>query len=165
MGKFNLTEAAKDILDANVASKNRGQEHGVGDTKLDGSVAYGTKEVGSIRANVTMGTKDSAPHATKGVPTATPPGATPPVGSEKDGVGAEIPHGQPQETMGRSDLLNIKKTDAVVHSDGHTNRKASTLAPQMMQKNPGAILIVITKTLKLCFLVKIFLKISRKRQQ
>ena len=45
MGKFNLSEAAKEVLAANVAGKKSGQESGVGNTKLSGDVAYGTKEV------------------------------------------------------------------------------------------------------------------------
>ena len=78
MSKFNLTEAAKDILNASVASKKSGQDK---PSKLTGDVAYGTKEVGDIGTEVTK-TTDAAPQATKGVPTATAPGATPPVGSE-----------------------------------------------------------------------------------
>ena len=78
MGKFNLSEAAKEILGASIASKKSGQDK---PAKLTGDVAYGTKEVGDIGTEVTK-TTDAAPQATKGVPTATPPGATPPVGSE-----------------------------------------------------------------------------------
>ena len=48
MAKFNLSEAAKDILNANVASKKSGQQSGVGDTKLPSSVAYDTKDAGEI---------------------------------------------------------------------------------------------------------------------
>ena len=78
MGKFNLSEAAKDILQGNVKGKQSGQDK---PEKLTGDVAYGTQEVGDIGTNV-LKTTDSAPDATKGVPTATAPGATPPVGSE-----------------------------------------------------------------------------------
>ena len=78
MGKFNLSEAAKEILGASIASKKSGQDK---PAKLTGDVAYGTKEVGDIGTEVTK-TTDAAPQATKGVPTATAPGATPPVGSE-----------------------------------------------------------------------------------
>jgi hypothetical protein len=86
MGKFNLADAAKAILtegsketfSSNVASKKGGQDK---PAKLTGDVAYGTKEVGDIGTKVTK-TTDSAPDATKGAPTATAPGATPPVGSE-----------------------------------------------------------------------------------
>ncbi len=78
MGKFNLSEAAKEILSGNVSAKQGGQDK---PSKLSGDVAYGTKEVGDIGTEVTK-TTDAAPDATKGVPTATPPGAKPPVGSE-----------------------------------------------------------------------------------
>ena len=78
MGKFNLSEAAKDILQGTVNSKKSGQDK---PAKLTGDVAYGTKEVGDIGTEVTK-TTDGAPDATRGVPTATAPGATPPVGSE-----------------------------------------------------------------------------------
>jgi hypothetical protein len=78
MGKFNLSEAAKEILQATVDGKKSGQDK---PAKLSGDVAYGTHEVGDIGTEVTK-TTDAAPDATKGVPTATPPGAKPPVGAE-----------------------------------------------------------------------------------
>jgi hypothetical protein len=78
MGKFNLSEAAKEILSGSVASKKSGQDK---PAKLSGDVAYGTKDAGDIGTQVTK-TTDSGPDATRGTPTATAPGATPPVGSE-----------------------------------------------------------------------------------
>ena len=48
MGNFNLTEAAKEILNANVAAKKGGQETGVGDTKISAKTAYGTHDAGII---------------------------------------------------------------------------------------------------------------------
>ena len=118
MKNFNLTEAAKEILSTNVASKQGGQEHGVGDTKLQGSVAYGTKEAGLV-GNSPEKKDDELPDYLKGTPTATPPGATPPVGSEKDGVGYSKPKGQPQETQGRSDLVNpAHQADATDYDSG-----------------------------------------------
>jgi hypothetical protein len=107
MGKFNLSEAAKDILQGSVSSKQSGQDK---PSKLSGDVAYGTHEVGDIGTEV-LKTTDSAPDATKGAPTATAPGATPPVGSEpmkklkgqpgqSDGVSPEQPEGKPmKQTM------------------------------------------------------------------
>jgi len=89
MGKFNLSEAAKEILNASVAGKKSGQDK---PQKLTGDVAYGTKEVGDIGTEVTK-TTDGAPDATKGAPTASAPGATPPVGSEP----AKKLKGQPAE--------------------------------------------------------------------
>lgn len=78
MAKFNLSEAAKDILQATVAGKKSGQDK---PQKLGTDVAYGNKDVGDIGTDVTK-TTDGAPAATKGVPQAKAPGATPPVGSQ-----------------------------------------------------------------------------------
>ena len=50
MGKFNLSEAAKEILAGTVSSKKSGQDK---PQKLAGDVAYGTKEVGDIGTQVT----------------------------------------------------------------------------------------------------------------
>lgn len=136
MGKFNLTEAAKDILDANVAAKHRGQESGVGDTKLKSTIAYDTQDAGLIGHDPEK-QDDAFPDYLKGTPSATPPGATPPVGSEKDGVGYTSPKGQPQETQGRADLRNNAQSDATDY-ESIRDRKAAKLAPQTMQSNPGA---------------------------
>ena len=153
MKKFNLSEAAtailegaKETLDANVSAKQgqRGgdaHKHGaVGQDALHGDAAYGTKEVGKIGVRVTK-PDDEAPNATLGVPTATPPGATPPVGSEpmkhlsKDRSYAP----SPQESQGRADLKMPHMQD-VDDSDytKRANREPSKLAPQTFQKNPGA---------------------------
>ena len=77
MGKFNLSEAAKEILSSTVTGKKSGQDK---PSKLSGDVAYGTKEVDVGHAP--LKTTDANPDYTKGTPSATPPGATPPVGSE-----------------------------------------------------------------------------------
>jgi hypothetical protein len=77
MGKFNLSEAAKDILQGTVNSKKSGQDK---PEKLTGDVAYGTGEVDV--GHTPLKTTDANPDYTKGTPTATAPGATPPVGSE-----------------------------------------------------------------------------------
>jgi hypothetical protein len=111
MGKFNLSEAAKEVLTANVAAKKGGQDK---PAKLSGDVAYGTKEVGDIGTEVTK-TTDAGPDATKGVPTATPPGATPPVGSEP----AKKLKGQPAES-------------------GSVEQPEGKPMKQTMAKNPGA---------------------------
>jgi hypothetical protein len=87
MKKFNLSEAAKQILvgegaketfDSNISSKAGGKDS---PQKLNVSVGYGMKDAGDINTQVTK-TTDAGPNPTKGAPTATPPGATPPVGSE-----------------------------------------------------------------------------------
>jgi hypothetical protein len=114
MAKFNLSEAAKEILGASVASKRSGQESGVGNTSLHGDVAYGTKEAGDIGTKVTK-TTDAAPQATKGAPTATPPGATPPVSSEP----MKKLKGQPAEA-------------------GSVEQPEGKAGKQTMAKNPGA---------------------------
>jgi hypothetical protein len=132
MGKFNLSEAAKEILGANVATKQGGQESGVGNTKLDTSVAYGQKDTGKIGDSPEK-KDDDVPNYTQGTPTATPPGATPPVGSEPKKVLAS----QPQQTQGRSDLNSVSQQDANNYS-AIRDRVASKLAPQTFQQNPGA---------------------------
>jgi len=91
MGKFNLSEAAKDILSGNVSGKQSGQDK---PAKLSGDVAYGTGEVDI--GSVSLKTTDALPDYTKGTPSATPPGAKPPVGSEP----AKKLKGQPQESDG-----------------------------------------------------------------
>jgi hypothetical protein len=97
MGKLNLADAAKAILSedsrgtfsSNIGAKRGGQDK---PAKLSGDVAYGTKEVDL--GHDPLKTTDSNPDFTKGVPSATPPGATPPVGSEK---GSKIT-GQPGQS-------------------------------------------------------------------
>ncbi|CAB4133456.1 prohead core protein [uncultured Caudovirales phage] len=131
MAKTNLSEAAKDILSASVASKR-----GSGDkpSKLSADVAYGTKDAGMIGQSPEMSTQDNElPNYTKGVPTATPPGATPPVGSEP----MKHEPTQPQETQGRKDLQIPVKADATDY-ESIRDRKAGKLAPQKMSKNPGS---------------------------
>ena len=90
MSKFNLSEAAKEILQGTINGKKSGQDK---PSKLTGDVAYGTKDAGEIGTQVTK-TTDAGPDATKGTPTATAPGATPPVGSEP----AKKLTGQPAQT-------------------------------------------------------------------
>jgi hypothetical protein len=113
MGKFNLSEAAKEVLTANVAGKKSGQESGVGNTALKGDVAYGTKEVDV--GHTPTKTTDANPDYTKGTPTATAPGATPPVGSEAKKKLAS----QPQE-------------------QGSAEQPEGKAGKQTMTKNPGA---------------------------
>ena len=108
--QLKLSEAAADILGGNVAAKRSGQDSfGLGKKLNPAAVAQGEVE---INAKAVTSSQDANPDYTKGTPTATPPGATPPVGSEKDGVGATKPQGQPQETQGRSDVATPTKTDA-----------------------------------------------------
>jgi len=155
MGKLNLSEAAQSILgegsketfDANIASKKsqrssdgtQGKMRGsVGQDKLPTSTVAGQKDVGMIGQSPEMSTQNNElPDYTKGTPSATPPGATPPVGAQGDGVGASTLSGQPQQTMGRSDIMTPTKADATNY-EAIRDRIAGKLAPQMMQMNTGA---------------------------
>jgi hypothetical protein len=128
MGKFNLTEAAKEILAGSVASAGGEKQP----QKLSGSVAYDTHEAGDIGSSPEK-MDDQNPDYTKGTPSATPPGATPPVGSEP----AKKLTGQPQETQGRADLAKPVQADAQ-DINSLVNRVKAKLAGQTMQANPGA---------------------------
>jgi len=110
--KFNLSEAAAEILAASVNGKRAQRDSGP--SKLSGDVAYGTKEVGDIGTEVTK-TTDGAPNLTKGAPTATPPGATPPVGSEP-----------------------MKKLKGQPGEAGAANQPEGKPGRQMFDKNKGA---------------------------
>lgn len=126
MSKFNLSEAAKDILMANVSGKQSGQD---APKKLDTSVAYGQKDVGKI-GDSPEDMDDTNPDYTKGVPTAKAPGATPPVGSEPMKKLAS----QPAQS---GSAESIEQSDADEYS-AIRDRKATKLAKQTMEKNPGA---------------------------
>ena len=150
MGKFNLSDAAKALLsedsrgtfDANIKAKQglRGQDSHkkgeVGKDKTKASVAYGEKDAGLVGHSPEKN-DDTLPDYLKGTPSATPPGATPPVGSEKDGVGATMPKGQPQETMGRSDL-RFGDQKAATSYEMIRDRIAGAKPKQTMSMNPGA---------------------------
>lgn len=105
--KFNLSEAAADILNNSVNSKRAGQDK---PGKLSGDVAYGTKDAGDIGTEVTK-TTDGAPQATKGAPTAKPPGATPPVGSEpmKKLKGQPAEEGSEENPEGKPGVQKLQK--------------------------------------------------------
>ena len=150
MGKFNLSDAAKALLsedskgtfDANIKAKQgqRGQDSHkggeVGKNAVKASVAYGSKDSGLV-GHSPEENDDTLPDYLKGTPSATPPGATPPVGSEKDGVGATMPKGQPQETMGRSDL-RFGDQKAATSYEMIRDRIAGAKPKQTMSMNPGA---------------------------
>lgn len=150
MSKFNLSEAAKAILtegskesfEANITAKRgmRGQDAHkggvVGDDRLPASVAYGEKDAGIIGHSPEVNDEE-LPDYLKDTPHAVPPGATPPVGAQKDGVGASKPQGQPQETMGRKDVMH-PATHTASHIDQIRDRIAGKMPTQTMQKNPGA---------------------------
>jgi len=124
-----ILEGAKETFDANIAAKR-----GPGDKggKLSASVAYGSHDAGIVGQDVDK-MDDELPDYLKGTPSATPPGATPPVGAEK---GSKL-KGQPQETMGRKDVMHPVQADAN-NRDAIRDRVASPKAKQTMQANPGA---------------------------
>jgi len=151
MAKFNLSDAAKAILvnedsksnfDANIAAKRgqRGQDahpHGeVGSQKIKSSTAYGTNDAGII-GHSPRKIDDPLPDYLKGIPSAKPPGATPPVGAEKDGVGASRPKNQPQETMGRSDVMHPDSQDPMSY-ENKRDRVKYTAPKQTFTKNANA---------------------------
>jgi hypothetical protein len=136
MKKFNLSEAAKQILvgegaketfDSNISSKSGGQDK---PQKLNMSVGYGMKDAGDINTQVTK-TTDAGPNPTKGAPTATPPGATPPVSSEP----MKKLKGQPGEDKA------AEESDVQGGADSYEtirDRKPGIKPKQTMQANPGA---------------------------
>ena len=149
MSRFKLSEAATAILEgsketfsSNVAAKQGQRKQDahkkgeVGDNALDASVAYGEKSAGVVgRSPEEM--NDGLPDYLKGTPSAVPPGATPPVGSEKDGVGISKPKNQPQETMGRKDVMVPAQATADQYDDIR-DRIMGKAPKQTMQANPGA---------------------------
>ena len=130
MGKFNLTEAAAEILHANVASKRSGQDK---PQKLPTSVAYGQKDAGKIGDSPEK-KDDMNPDYTKGVPSAKPPGATPPVGSQP---AHHLDSEFDQQSKGRHDLTTVAQAQADEYGSIRDRIKAK-LAKQTMPSNPGA---------------------------
>jgi hypothetical protein len=126
MAKYNLSEAAKEILDASVASKRGGQDK---PAKLPAGPQGDVGLVGQSPEKET----DENPNYTSGVPSATPPGATPPVSAEP----MHKLSGQPQETQGRSDLKTAQQSDATDY-DSVRDRKKYSAASQTFHANSGA---------------------------
>lgn len=134
MGNFNLADAAKAILvegakesfDSNISSKQGGKDK---PSKLPTSVAYGTKDVGEVADSVRK-MDDAGGDYTRGVPSATPPGATPPVGAQPM---AKL-SGQPAQ-QGSGD---VPVQEPCTDYSSIRDRVKSKLAKQTMQSNPGA---------------------------
>jgi hypothetical protein len=120
-----LTEGAKETFDSNISSKQGGKDK---PSKLPTSVAYGTKDAGEVADSVRK-MDDAGGDYTKGVPSATPPGATPPVGAQPMAKLA----GQPGEVAGTTPV----QEPATDYSSIRDRVKAK-LAKQTMQANPGA---------------------------
>jgi hypothetical protein len=135
MGNFNLADAAKAILvegakesfDSNISSKQGGKDK---PSKLPTSVVTGQKDAGEV-AGVVDKLGDQGGDYTKGVPTATPPGATPPVGSEP----MKKLSGQPGDSGSGTTPVQEPATDYSSIRD----RVKAKLAKQTMQSNPGAV--------------------------
>jgi hypothetical protein len=150
MSKKNLADAAKAILmnegsketfEANVAAKRAQSANGakaphgeVGKDKLQTSVVTGQQDAGKIGDSPEKKDEQN-PDYTKGVPSATAPGATPPVGSQGDGVGISKPEGQPAE-QGSGEAV---AQDSATSYDNIRDRVKAKLAKQTFQANPGAV--------------------------
>ena len=132
MAKFNLSEAAKDILNASVNSKRSGQDK---PQKLPTSVGYGMKDAGKIGDSPEK-LGDANPDYTKGTPSATPPGATPPVGAQPAAKLAS----QPGQTDGAG---TTPAQDDATSYDNIRDRVAGKKPKQTMQANPGAAAITV----------------------
>jgi len=151
MGTFNLSEAAqailnegsKETLDGIVKQKmaQRSQDKHpkgeVGQDRLQSKTAYGTNDAGIIGQSPTKDDDGELPDYLKGTPSATPPGATPPVGSEKDGVGYTSPKGQPQQTMGRKDVMHPTQMNGDQY-EKIRDRVKTTFPKNTFMSNPGA---------------------------
>ena len=133
MSKFNLSEAAKDILlgedsKSIQASTTSGKRPEGG--RLPTSVGYGMSDAGKI-GDSPNSNKDELPAYTKGVPSSTPPGATPPVSAEP------MKKLKPQPQNDR----NADQGDAEGSQDSYEtirDRKKGMTPKQTMQANPGA---------------------------
>jgi len=142
MAKFNLSEAAKAILtegakenlDSSVSSKRGGQDK---PQRLNPAVAYGTKDVGQI-GTAPNDVNDDAPEYSKGVPSATPPGATPPIGQQPK---MKLAHQLGQDTAGDAEGSGKDMGSHQGSESSYENirdRIKAKLAKQTMQPNPGA---------------------------
>ena len=139
--KVNLSEAAKEILQGTVMAKRgeRDQERApkgqVGKDTLSPSDTF-NKTVGKI-GHSPDDHDDELPDFLKGVPTATPPGATPPVGA----MPMEKLASQPQQTMGRGDLVkaqNSASKDETSYDDVR-DRVGHNPSHQQMATNSGGV--------------------------
>jgi len=139
MGKLNLTDAAKSILtegsketfQSNISSKHSGGDKPV---KLNPAVAYGTKSVGQIGTQPND-VNDVTPDYTKGVATATPPGATPPVGQQ---ARMTLPHQPAQDLAGEQDKDMGSKQGTESSYENIRDRVKAKLAKTTQKPNPGA---------------------------
>ena len=130
--KLKLSEAAADILGGNVTAKRGGQDSfGLGKPLNPAGVKQGHVDLGAAHTKTT----DANPDYTKGTPSATPPGATPPVGKQTDGVGATKSTG-PQDSEGRKDIEDSEGEEDSLETIA--DRKQGKKPTQTMQANAGA---------------------------
>ena len=132
MANFNLSDAAKNILlgeDSKSIQTSTTSGKRLEGGKLPTSVVAGQQDVGKIGDAPEM-CDDENPNYTAGTPTSTPPGATPPVGSEPMKKLAPQPGNQG----------NVDKPAQVAATDyaAIRDRIAGKRAAQMMMPNPGA---------------------------
>jgi hypothetical protein len=135
-----ILEGSKETFDSNIAAK-RGQRElhnpeKVGIARLPAAVAYGQHDAGIIGHNPQK-MDDELPDYLKSTPSAVPPGATPPVGAQKDGVGASRPKNQPQETMGRKDVMHPTQLNGNQY-EKIRDRQAEALPKNTFGMNKGA---------------------------
>ena len=140
MAKFNLSEAAKAILldegskenlDSNVSSKRSGGDK---PQKLQAGPQGDVGKIGDSPNDV----NDPIPDYTKGVPSAKPPGATPPVGQEPMKKMASQPgQGSAGDSEGASADMGSHQGDETSY-DNIRDRIKARLAKSTMQPNPGA---------------------------
>ena len=138
MAKFNLSEAAKAILldegsketlDSNVSSKRSGEDK---PEKLKATVQGDAGKIGDSPNDV----NDPNPDYTKGVPSAKPPGATPPVGSEPMKKMAPQPANDKAGDTGAKDMGGHQGSENSY--DSIRDRIKAKLAKQTMPANAGA---------------------------
>lgn len=131
--KFNLSEAAADILSKSVSGAMSKRTDGP--SRLPASVVAGQKDVGKI-GDSPDSSEDALPDYTKGVPTATPPGATPPVGSEPKKMFSKQPGQDKAADAGEAGMATTQGADDTVETI--RDRKSGVKPKQMFAKNNGA---------------------------
>jgi len=111
--------------------------------RLPVSVVAGQKEVGDIGTEVTK-TTDGKPDATKGVPTATPPGATPAHGSEpmkklahQPGEDNAADQGDPEGKPGKQMMQKNKNGVGIQSYGGQKNEEIESEEEVMSEEKEG----------------------------
>ena len=138
MAKFNLSDAAKSILldegakenlDSSVSSKRGGQDK---PQRLQATVQGDVGKIGDSPNDI----NDPVPDYTKGVPSAKPPGATPPVGQEPMKKLGSQPANDKAGDTGSSDMGGHQGSENSY--DSIRDRIKAKLAKSTMQPNAGA---------------------------